>query len=119
MADLSLEPQGNLQRIPLVGQVLDAAEPERRMASLSLVLQGRAGPIAVAWTNEFGEFHFDFDSEPGVTLEIGVKKNHWVSLELPDPKGAIQDTTEESQLPETPAESEARKELVLKKKKRW
>jgi len=118
MADLSLEPQGNLQRITLVGQVLDAAEPERRLAGLSLVLQGRAGPIAVASTNEFGEFHFDFDSEPGVRLEIGVKANHWVSLELPDPKGAIQGTAEESQLPETAADSEARKGLLLKKKKR-
>jgi DNA-binding response OmpR family regulator len=117
-ADLSLEPQGNSQRITLVGQVLDAAEPEHRLASLSLVLQGRAGPIAVASTNEFGEFHFDFDSEPGVRLEIGVKANHWVSLELPDPKGAIQGTAEESQLPETAADSEARKGLLLKKKRR-
>ena len=119
MADLSLEPQGNSQLITLAGQVLDAAQPERQLASLSLVLQGQAGPIAVATTNEFGEFHFDFDSEPGLTLEIGVKKNHWVSLELPDPKGAIQEAAEESQLPETPADSEARKEFLLKKKKRW
>jgi DNA-binding response OmpR family regulator len=119
MADLSLEPQENSQRITLVGQVLDAAEPERRLASLSLVLQGRAGPIAVASTNESGEFQFDFDSEPGVKLEIRVKENHWVSLDLPDPKGAFQETTEESQLPETPADAEARKELPLKKKKRW
>jgi DNA-binding response OmpR family regulator len=119
MADLSLEPQENSQRITLVGQVLDAAEPERRLASLSLVLQGRAGPIAVASTNKSGEFQFDFDSEPGVKLEIRVKENHWVSLDLPDPKGAFQETTEESQLPETPADAEARKELPLKKKKRW
>ena len=119
MADLSLEPQGNSQLITLAGQVLDAAQPERQLASLSLVLQGQAGPIAVASTNEFGEFHFDFDSEPGVRLEIGVKANYWVSLELPDPKGAIQGTAEESQLPETPADSEARKEFLLKKKKRW
>jgi DNA-binding NarL/FixJ family response regulator len=119
MADLSLEPQENSQRITLVGQVLDAAEPERRLASLSLVLQGRAGPIAVASTNESGEFQFDFDSEPGVRLEISVKENHWVSLDLPDPKGALQETTEESPLPETPADSKAWKELPLKKKKRW
>jgi DNA-binding NarL/FixJ family response regulator len=118
-ADLSLEPKGNSQLITVVGQVLDAAKPEHQLASLSLVLQGQAGPLAVATTNEFGEFHFDFDSEPGVTLEIGVKANHWVSLELPDAKGVIQGTAEESQLPETPADSEARKELLPKKKKRW
>ena len=118
MADLSLEPQENSQLITLVGQVLDSAQPERQPTSLSLVLQGQAGPIAVAKTNEIGEFHFDFDSEPGVTLEIGVKANHWVSLELPDPKGAIRETAEESQLLETATDSEARKGLVLKKKKR-
>jgi DNA-binding NarL/FixJ family response regulator len=115
MADLSLEPQGNSQLITVVGQVLDAAKPEHQLASLSLVLQGQAGPIAVATTNEFGEFHFDFDSEPGITLEIGVKANHWISLQLPDPEGAIQGTTGESQLPETPADSGARKDLLPKK----
>ena len=118
MADLSLEPQENSQLITLVGQVLDSAQPERQLASLSLVLQGQAGPIAVATTNEIGEFHFDFDSEPRVTLEIGVKANHWVSLELPDSNGAIQGTAEESQLLERAADSEARKGLLLKKKKR-
>ena len=117
IADLSLEPQENSQRITLVGQVLDAAQPERQLASLSLVLQGQAGPIAVATTKEFGEFHFDFDSEPRVSLEIGVKENHWVSLELPDPKCAVQETTEESQLPEAATDSEAREDLLLKKKK--
>ncbi len=91
MADLLLEPQVESQHITLVGQVLDAAQPERQLASFSVVLQGQAGPIIVATTNKLGEFHFDFDfdSEPGLMLEIGVKKNYWISLELPDPKGAL------------------------------
>ena len=118
IADLSLEPQVDSQRITVVGQVLDAAQPARQLASFSIVLQGQAGPITVATTNELGEFHFDFDSEPGLTLEIGVKRNHWISLELPDPKGAIKETTEESQLPETAGDSEGRKDLLPKKKKR-
>jgi DNA-binding NarL/FixJ family response regulator len=117
-ADISLEPQENSQRITIVGQVLDAAQPERQLANLCLVLQGQEGPIAVATTKEFGEFHFDFDSERGVSLEIGVKENHWVALELPDPKGPIQETTEESRLPETAADSRARKDLLPKKKNR-
>jgi len=95
MTHLSLEPQVDSQRITLVGQILDAAQQERQLASFSVVLQGQAGPIIVATTNKLGEFHFDFDfdfdfdSEPGLTLEIGVKKNYWISLELPDPKGAL------------------------------
>jgi CheY-like chemotaxis protein len=118
MADLSLERQGNSQRIALVGQILDGAQPKRQLARLSVVLQGQAGPTAVATTNEFGEFHFNFDSEPGVSLEIRVKENRWVSLELPEPMGAVQETPEESQLPETPADSGIRKDLLLKKRKR-
>ncbi len=118
VADLSLEPEGDWQRIMLVGQVL--AQSERQVGSLPVVLQGQAGPIAVATTNELGDFYFGFDSEPGVTLEIGVEGNHWVSVELPDPKGAIRETTEESQFQETAADadSEARNDLLPKRKKR-
>jgi len=101
----------------VVGQILDAAQPARQLASFSIVLQGQAGPITVATTNELGEFHFDFDSEPGLTLEIGVKRDHWISLELPDPKGAIKETTEESQLPETAGDSEGRKDLLPRKRR--
>jgi hypothetical protein len=118
MADLSLEPQENSQLITLVGQVLDSAQPERQPASLSLVLQGQAGPIAVATTNEIGEFHFDFDSEPRVTLEIGVKANHWVSLELPDSNGPSKGPRKSRNCCRQPQTPRLGKALLLKKKKR-
>jgi len=50
--------------------------------SLSLVLQGRADLLLLHRRTSLAEFHFDFDSEPGVRLEIGVKANHWVSLRV-------------------------------------
>jgi hypothetical protein len=102
MADLSLEPQPDSQRISLVGQVLDPARPQLQLASVPVVFQGQTGLIGVAKTNEFGEFQFDFDSEPGVRLEIGIRRNHWVLLDLPDPKGTTSEILQESQSPEQP-----------------
>ncbi len=84
MVDLSLEPsQTDSRRISLVGQLLDSAEPERQLDTLSVALHGPKGPIAVASTNKFGEFHFEFDLEQNVKLEIETAANQWISLVLP------------------------------------
>jgi len=84
MVDLALEPsQTDSRRISLVGQLLDSAEPERQLDALSVALQGPKGPIAVASTNKFGEFHFELDLEQNVKLEIETAANQWISLVLP------------------------------------
>jgi len=96
MADLSLEPQRDSQRVTLVGQVLDPAGPEPHLGNVPVVLHGQTRLIGVAKTNELGEFRFDFDSESGVALEIGVRGNHWVLLDVPDPRGTNPETRHES-----------------------
>ena len=83
MADLWLEPQTDSRHIALVGQIVDSARPDRQFDTVPVVLQGRKGAIALATTNKFGEFHFNFDFEPSITLEIEVRGNHWVSVVLP------------------------------------
>jgi len=84
MVDLFLEPpQTDSRRISLVGQLLDSAKPERRLNILSVALQGPKGPIAIGSTNKFGEFHFDFDLEQNVKLEIETAANLWISVPLP------------------------------------
>jgi len=92
MADLSLEPHTGSQRITLVGQVLDRSRPDPQLGSVPVVLHGQTALLGVAKTNEFGEFHFDFDAEQGVTLEIGVRGNHWVLLDVPDTKETMAET---------------------------
>ncbi len=62
---------------------MDSARPDRQFDTVPVVLQGRKGAIALATTNKFGEFHFNFDFEPSITLEIEVRGNHWVSVVLP------------------------------------
>ena len=84
MIELSLEPpQTDSRRISLVGQVFDSAKPERQLDMLSVALQGPKGPMAVALTNKFGEFHFEFDLEQNVKLEIERAANQWISIVLP------------------------------------
>jgi hypothetical protein len=92
MVDLLLEPPRDSQGIKLVGQILDRTKPGPQLHRVPVVLQGKTEPIELATTNEQGEFQFDFDPRPDLKLEIGVRENHWLSLELPDPKGAIHET---------------------------
>lgn len=92
IADLSLEGQRDLQRITLTGQVLDSAKRDPHLRGVPIVIQGQAGPIGLAKTNEWGEFHYEFEFEPGVTLEIGARENLWVSIRLPDMKNAMRRT---------------------------
>ena len=83
MADLWLEPQCDSRHIALVGQIVDSSRPDCQFDSIPVALHGRKGPIALVTTNNFGEFNFNFAFEPSVTLQIEVRRNHWVSVALP------------------------------------
>src|SRR6266480_4725628 len=115
VADLSVEGHKDSQRVTLVGQVLDTAKPEPHLSSVPIVLQGHEGLMGMAKTNEWGEFRFEFNFEPGVSLEIGTRQNYWVSVGLPDSKSVTGGTTEETK---APADSEAQKDVHPKGKKR-
>lgn len=84
VADLSLEWQRDSQHVTLIGQLLDTAKGEPQLGGVAIVMQGDSGLIRVAGANEFGEFHFEFEPEPGITLEIKARENLWVSAGLPD-----------------------------------
>jgi hypothetical protein len=118
MADLSLEPHTGSQRVTLVGQVLDRSRPDPQLGSVPVVLHGQTGLLGVAKTNEFGEFHFEFDAEQGVTLEIGVRGNHWVLLDVPDAKETIAETPQESRLAGQLETAHLRKTCVAREKER-
>jgi hypothetical protein len=84
VADLSLERQSDSQHITLMGQVLDNAKGEPQLGGVPIVIQGHSGLVGIARTNEWGEFHIEFESEPGITLEIRAREGFWVSAGLPD-----------------------------------
>lgn len=118
MVDLSLERQRDSQRIALVGQVVNSAHPDHELDRVPIVLQGHGGLIGVVATNEFGEFHFDFDSEPGVTLDIGVKGKPPVSIELANLKDATRGTAGETRLPEAAGDFNEQRDMVPRRSKR-
>jgi hypothetical protein len=88
MLDLWLAPQRDSGRIQLVGQILNRANPESQLPCAPVVLQSKEEPIEVATTNELGEFLFDLVPIPDLRLEVGINENHWISVQLPDSKGA-------------------------------
>jgi CheY-like chemotaxis protein len=83
MADLWLEPQTDSPNLALVGQIVDSDKPDRQLDLIPVALHGPKGRIAHATTNKFGEFCFNFDSGPSVSLEIEVGGNQCVSVALP------------------------------------
>jgi hypothetical protein len=83
VADLWLELQSDSQHIALVGQIVDSVRFDCQFDTIPVALHGNKGTIALATANKFGEFHFNFDFEPSVRLEIEVRGNHWVSIALP------------------------------------
>ena len=50
-------------------------------------MQGHAGFIGIPKTNQWGEFHFEFEPQSGITLEIRATENLWVAAGLPDLHG--------------------------------
>lgn len=84
VADLSLEWQRDSQQVTLMGQVLDSAKGEPQLGGVPIMIQGDSGLIRISRANEWGEFQFEFESEPGITLEIKTGENLWVSVGLPD-----------------------------------
>jgi hypothetical protein len=82
LVDLWIEPQPDPNRIALVGQLLDSVKPDRKFDGVPVVLQGSKGSVGHAATNEFGEFHLDFDFESSLRLEIATSGMRWVSVAL-------------------------------------
>lgn len=89
--DLWLEPDRDLHRLRLMGQIVDQAKTASKEPCYPVVLQSKAEPIAAATSNTMGEFQLEFDPHPRMKLEIGVRQGRWVSLELPEFAGPTQE----------------------------
>jgi len=81
--DLLVEPEDGSNRLALTGQILDSAKPDRSFSGVPVKLNGWKGPSAQATAGEFGEFHFDFNFEPIVSLEIKIAEDHCIAIPLP------------------------------------
>lgn len=79
--DLSIEfPEGS-DRISLAGQVLDA-EGKCENDGLSVLLVSGVSTLVRTATNQFGEFHLEFDSAEDVSLEVRLGERSWILVPL-------------------------------------
>jgi CheY-like chemotaxis protein len=82
--DLLIEPEaGASNRLTLAGQILDSAKPDRKFDGVPVTLQGWKGAAAQATTEEFGEFHLDFNFESNVSLQIRIAETNCITVPLP------------------------------------
>jgi DNA-binding NtrC family response regulator len=81
--DLLIEPQAGCNRLALAGQILDSAKPDRRFDGVPVTLHGWKGSMAQATTEEFGEFHLDFNFESNIILEVRIAETNWITVPLP------------------------------------
>jgi hypothetical protein len=79
--DLTIEHIPESGRLSFVGQVLGGDE-KRKNEGLSVLLVGGTGTLARTATNEFGEFHMEFDSPQNANLEIRLAEQSWVMVPL-------------------------------------
>jgi CheY-like chemotaxis protein len=79
--DLSIEFLEGSDRISLAGQVLDAERKGMNDGLSVLLVSGFATLVRTA-TNQFGEFHLEFESAENVSLEIRVGERSWVLVPL-------------------------------------
>jgi len=83
--DVRIEPQTDSDKVTLVGQILDSANPEKEVGEVSVALMKGRKALASAITNQFGEFHLHCDMGNKLELRIKLPKGKEVSVSLVDP----------------------------------
>lgn len=109
--DLRLEPQADSDKISLVGQLLNSADPARAMDAVPVTLVKGRKVVAEAATNRFGEFHFDVELEENLRLRVSPSQGPEFSVALVYPGRP----GEESEV--QPADSKGVKKLLRGSKK--
>jgi len=83
--DLRIQPQEDSDKVAIVGQILNSAEPENAIGPIHVVLRKGKRIIAESVTNRFGEFHLECDLENSLHLQAGLPHGQVVQIPLIDP----------------------------------
>lgn len=81
--DVALERVPDSNSILLAGQVLTRFAPQRAFQGAPVALLAEDRLLGLATTNPAGEFLFEFEKEPNVTLEIEDRPSHCVRIHTP------------------------------------
>jgi hypothetical protein len=80
--DLRLEPQADSDKISLVGQLLNSADPARATGAVPVTLLKGRKVVAESATNRFGEFHFEVELEENLQLRVSPPQGPEFSVAL-------------------------------------
>ena len=89
--DVRIEPQLDSERVILIGQVLNSANPEERLPELPVTLFKGRKVLAESITKQFGEFQIECELEGGFRLMVMLPGQTEVTLPLIDPAFGIQE----------------------------
>jgi hypothetical protein len=85
--DVRIEPQIDSEKVVLIGQVLNSADPDELLAALPVsVLQGRR-MLAESLTSEYGEFQIECGLEESFHISVLLPGGKSVTLHLVEPTG--------------------------------
>jgi hypothetical protein len=83
--DVRIEPQMDSEKVVLIGQVLNSANPTERLSALPVnLLKGRK-ILAEAVTSQFGEFQIECGLEECFRLMVLLPGGRQISLQLVEP----------------------------------
>lgn len=82
--DMRLEPKPGSNYVVLVGQLIDAKKPLQGYDAVPVSLLSEGDKLSETKTNQFGEFHFGFESVKHMQLFFGMERS---AVVVPLPEG--------------------------------
>jgi hypothetical protein len=83
--DVRIEPQMDSEKVVLIGQVLNSADPDERLAAVPVSLFTGRKMLAESVTSEFGEFQIECGLEESFRLVVLLANGKEVSIPLVEP----------------------------------
>jgi hypothetical protein len=83
--DVRIEPQMDSEKVILIGQVLNSADPEERLSEMPVTLLKGRKVLAESTTSQFGEFQIECELAGGFRLMVTLPGQTEVTLPLIDP----------------------------------
>lgn len=109
--DVRIEPQIDSEKVVLIGQILNSAEPKERLADVPVSLWKGRKMLAVSTTNHQGEFQIECEMDSSFRLMITLPGQREVTLPLIEPGATL-----DSENPQASDTKDDRSESRIKKK---
>jgi len=109
--DLRMEPRDDSDKVLLSGPILNSAKPDLPVGVLPVVLRIGEKVLAESFTNKFGEFQLDFNSEGDVQLCADLPQGQVLRIPLVEP------ASETAQGESNTSDAVGLKRLLRKRKK--